>query len=353
MRERGVMSSFSLLSSSTGAQRTSADLFFVCAFQQPPFSCIHSRLVMASFASASSASTAAAESSPSAAAAAAIPASAPASVASPVAGDDFLPSTGIDASSSRIQLSPYWAPGSASDSNAVAESSSSDGIRFELLRLESDSNLSLIQSLRCLIREYFSFTGIDLSFQNVESELEHLPGHKYTQQGGGFLYTLHVIATTTPSSDSASAPQPEEGKSEQLVACVALKDLGNGICEAKRLFVRPQWRGRDLGRLLLVQMVDIARQTGYETLRLDTLARFAEANALYKNLGFQKIQAYNYNPQPDVLFFQLEGLQEKKYLREGREEAFALWPRKNKAGRESTLSASPPAVNEEAATAQQ
>lgn len=148
-----------------------------------------------------------------------------------------------------------------------------------------------------------------MTFQNIEVELAELPGTKYTTVGGGAFYLLEECATG------------------RLAGIIALKDLGDGICEAKRLFVRPEYRGQDLGRLLLVHIIDVAAQSGYHTLRLDTLARFVEANALYGLLGFEWLHPYNFNPQADVLYFELKGLKDDTY-KVGREQQFALTPRK-------------------------
>jgi GNAT superfamily N-acetyltransferase len=259
----------------------------------------------------------------------------------------FEHSVGIAACSSRIILAPYW-----SEIAVAAPAGALDNQRFHLRRMEDSDDVAWVTALRALFREYFAGTGIDLTFQNVEAELKHLPGAKYTREAGGFLYTLEALppADSSPSSSSSSAASSDDAPAttaasssvEQpaLVACVALKDLGGGIAEVKRLFVRPCCRRRDFGRLLLVQMIDVARQAGYSRVRLDTLARFGPANALYAALGFQRIAPYNYNPEPDVLYFELDGLQEeeedgtKKYKR-GRESMFELRPKSK------TLSASP------------
>jgi GNAT superfamily N-acetyltransferase len=168
-----------------------------------------------------------------------------------------------------------------------------------------------------------------MSFQNVSTELDELPGRKYTAVGGGALY---VLESTTPTTAASAHAGPASGEvapaaaSGGLVGCIALKDLGSGIAEAKRLFVRPAWRGMDLGRLLLVHIIDVAAQAGYERIRLDTLARFTQANALYALLGFKSIPPYNFNPQDDVLYFELNELPTREYIK-GREEQYAPVPR--------------------------
>ncbi len=72
------------------------------------------------------------------------------------------------------------------------------------------------------------------------------------------------------------------------------------ICELKRMYVRPEFRGRGLGRAIAVRLLDEARVCGYEVARLDTAVFLKEAQALYHSLGFQVIEAYYQVPE-DIL----------------------------------------------------
>lgn len=74
--------------------------------------------------------------------------------------------------------------------------------------------------------------------------------------------------------------------------CVGLRDLGNGICEVKRLFVRPGFQGKRIGRSLMERLIDEATETGFHTMRLDTSFRQIEALNLYTSMGFKRIPAY-------------------------------------------------------------
>jgi putative acetyltransferase len=87
--------------------------------------------------------------------------------------------------------------------------------------------------------------------------------------------------------------------------CVALKSLGGGVAEVKRLYVRGAFRRFGLGEQLMRAAIAAARDAGYETVRLDTLPFMAPAIALYARLGFVRIPRYNDNPDPDALFFEL------------------------------------------------
>ncbi len=151
---------------------------------------------------------------------------------------------------------------------------------MQLIRAESDEHL---EAIRCLFREYAEALGIDLGFQGFEEELAGLPG-RYASPEGRLLVAF------------------VDGKA---VGCVALRKLEEGICEMKRLYVRPAHRGRGLGRRLAHAVIEEARSIGYHRMRLDSLTSLKEATALYRSLGFVEIPAYTHNPLPDALFMGL------------------------------------------------
>ncbi len=132
--------------------------------------------------------------------------------------------------------------------------------------------------VRILLREYAAQLGVDLCFQDFESELAQLPGSYGPPRGS--LLTMHVDG--------------------ELAGCCALRPLDTtdyaNACEMKRLFVRPQFRRLGLGRVLAEAILDKARQRGYACILLDTLNDMETARALYQDLGFVEIPPYYYNP---------------------------------------------------------
>ncbi|MDY6966247.1 MAG: GNAT family N-acetyltransferase [Halobacteriota archaeon] len=152
------------------------------------------------------------------------------------------------------------------------------------MRIKQAETTDEIDKVRQLFREYEAYLGVNLCFQNFEEELASLPG-KYAPPGGALLIGLD---------------------GERTVGCVAIRKLDDGICEMKRLFVRPEARGTGLGRQLAQEIIIVAQQLGYSLMRLDTLDRLSEAMLLYENFGFRRIKSYYENPLPGVVFLELE-----------------------------------------------
>ncbi len=151
---------------------------------------------------------------------------------------------------------------------------------MEIIRARTAEHL---ERVRDLFREYERFLGVDLCFQEFEEELACLPG-QYAPPEGRLLIAV-------------------EGR--DVAGCVAARKLGDGACEMKRLYVRPQYRGRGLGRDLAREIIREAAALGYAVMRLDTLARLKEAMTLYQSLGFRQTQPYYENPLPEVVYWEL------------------------------------------------
>jgi len=141
-----------------------------------------------------------------------------------------------------------------------------------------------IDQARELFLEYAQSLGFSLCFQNFDKELANLPGD-YAPPDGCLLLAEY------------------EG---QLAGCIALHKLDAGICEMKRLYLRPQFRGKGLGRILANRILSEARQIGYQRMRLDTVGPvMKDAVAMYRKLGFKEIPAYRPNPNPGTLYMEL------------------------------------------------
>ena len=88
------------------------------------------------------------------------------------------------------------------------------------------------------------------------------------------------------------------------MGCVGLRAIEPGVCEMKRLYLRPQARGKGLGIALCQAVIERARTLGYNRMKLDTVSKLEKAIELYRSLGFQECTAYCHNPQPDVQYFE-------------------------------------------------
>jgi GNAT superfamily N-acetyltransferase len=142
-----------------------------------------------------------------------------------------------------------------------------------------------IAQARELFLEYAQSLGFSLCFQSFDKELAELPGD-YAPPAGRLLLAEF------------------QG---QLAACVALHKLDSGICEMKRLYMRPQFRGKGVGRALAERIIDEARQIGYQRMRLDTVEPvMKDAVAMYRKLGFKEIAPYCANPMAGAIYMELE-----------------------------------------------
>jgi putative acetyltransferase len=151
---------------------------------------------------------------------------------------------------------------------------------LRIVAVETNEELEIIKEL---FVEYADSLGFDLDFQNFDNELTNLPG-QYCPPRGCLLLAEYE---------------------SQPAGCVALRPLSDEICEMKRLYVRPQFRGLGIGRTLAEAIIEQARNIGYTLMRLDTVPAMKVARALYKSLGFKKINPYRHNPIEGAKFMEL------------------------------------------------
>jgi putative acetyltransferase len=140
-----------------------------------------------------------------------------------------------------------------------------------------------LEEVREIFIEYADFLQVDLCFQDFEKELQ----------------TLHEVYFP-PTGCIILAKE-----NNQVFGCIALKPIAEGVCEMKRLYVRPEARGKALGKQLVEELIDFAKKAGYKKMKLDTITSLKDAIKLYQSKGFVKTEPYVYNPLSDVQYFEL------------------------------------------------
>jgi len=152
------------------------------------------------------------------------------------------------------------------------------------LTLKQAESPAQIAQARELFLEYAESLGFSLGFQSFDQELSGLPGD-YAPPDGRLLVAEYR---------------------GQLAGCVALHRLESEVCEMKRLYLRPQLRGRGVGRALAETVIAEARAIGYRKMRLDTVTPvMPNAVAMYRQLGFVEIEPYRLNPIAGALYMEL------------------------------------------------
>ncbi len=140
-----------------------------------------------------------------------------------------------------------------------------------------------LEEAKLLFREYAGTLGCSPCLQNIEQEIGHLPG-EYGPPEGRLLLAMH------------------DGKA---AGCVAYRTIGEGVCEMRRLYLRPPFRGKKIGKGLAQAVLAEARKAGCGCMRLYTLPTMKEAIALYHALGFIDIPPYGDHIIPDALYMEL------------------------------------------------
>ena len=146
------------------------------------------------------------------------------------------------------------------------------------------SDVTELDQVKALFREYANWLSVDLSFQGFEEELHNLPEPSYVAPVGK-LFLAKV--------DGVPA------------GCVAVRHFENSTCEMKRLFVKDAFKGHGVGKALAARAIIGGRELGYKRMLLDTLAHMTRAINLYTNLGFQPIAAYYNNPISDAVYLSM------------------------------------------------
>jgi len=152
------------------------------------------------------------------------------------------------------------------------------------MRIASVESASQIAQVRELFEEYWASFGFTPCFQNFGAEVTGLPGD-YTPPRGRLA--LAMI----------------DG---QAAGCVALRQFDAERCEAKRLFVRPQFRNRGVGRRLLDWVIAEAREAGYREMVGDTMPVMEKALEMYGRLGFERTKPYSDHPTPGAIYLRLK-----------------------------------------------
>lgn len=156
------------------------------------------------------------------------------------------------------------------------------GSMLTILQAETAEDLAIVREF---MLEYAGWLNFELCFQGFEEELRTLPG-KYARPGGRLLLARW---NQQPAGIGALRPLDE-----------------SGVCEMKRLYVRPEFRGHSVGRAIAEKLIQDSCAMGYKVMRLDTVpGKMDRAIALYRQLGFREIKPYYCTPVKSTLFMEL------------------------------------------------
>ncbi|MBI1780823.1 MAG: GNAT family N-acetyltransferase [Sphingobacteriales bacterium] len=152
---------------------------------------------------------------------------------------------------------------------------------LQLIKVTEEGND--LNEIRTLFKEYEYELGENLCFQDFEKELND-PLYKYVPPKGS-LYLAKW--------------------NNETAGCIALTPMNEeGVCEMKRLFVKPAYRKHKIGKALVEQLLKDAVEAGYTKMKLDTLKKLETAIDLYKKYEFIETTAYYHNPLSNVVYME-------------------------------------------------
>jgi ribosomal protein S18 acetylase RimI-like enzyme len=153
----------------------------------------------------------------------------------------------------------------------------------DLIRLLQVITEEQLEDIKILFKEYEQSLDFKLHFQDFNDEFAKLPG-EYALPHGCLILASYK---------------------DNIAGCVALRKLDEKICEMKRMYVRPDYRRKGIGRAMAEQMIEFALAHGYERMRLDTIDTMNAAISLYRSLGFVESEPYRYNPIKGASYMEL------------------------------------------------
>jgi ribosomal protein S18 acetylase RimI-like enzyme len=153
-----------------------------------------------------------------------------------------------------------------------------------MIKIIKAETAELLRAAKKLFLEYADSLEFSLDFQDFDEELADFPG-AYEEPTGALLIAI---------------------EDERPIGCVALRRFDEDVSEMKRLYVRPAYHGRGLGRTLAEAIVSEAKKLGYKKMLLDTVPSMKAAQGLYLSMGFREIPPYRVNPIPGACYMELE-----------------------------------------------
>lgn len=153
-----------------------------------------------------------------------------------------------------------------------------------MIKLQIVENTYQVDQAKALFQEYANARKNDPALVNFSEEINSLPGGYAPPEGS-------IILACCDGS---------------LAGCVAVHKLNDDICEMKRLYVSPKFRGRGIGKCLIMELLKQAEMLGYTRMRLDSIPTMETAQRLYESIGFYEIPEYRNNPNKGTKYYELK-----------------------------------------------